>query len=183
MARTKRSWRVLAGAVLLTSALPVAGFGADLKPTIEANTSRWGSDYKRFVIGAAEACAAACAADDQCRSWSYIKPTDNASALCRLKSTVPEAKADPCCASGIAPTAVGSITEANRKIAVASPKSEPSGITGSIKKKDKKTKAAGVAAAAKAPGEVLQMPIEAETPEALTTISAPLDMPEPSLGD
>ncbi len=184
MVMTKRSWRLLASAALLVSLLPISGFSADFK--IENNTSRWGSDYKRFQIGSAEACAAACAADSQCRAWSYIKPADKSpAALCRLKSAVPQARADECCTSGVAATAVSGLADKSSKVASIASKPAPSGVTGSIKRKEKskKAKPAGVTQAIRPAGETLQMPIEAETPEALTSISASLDMPEPTLGN
>ena len=174
---TKRSWRLLAGAaVVLAGTLPV--WGADISSAIENNTSRWGSDYKRFTIGSAEACAVACNADEACRAWSFIKPTDNSpSAMCRLKSAAPQAKADPCCISGLGQVAIAGAPEAHRQIAESKP--QPSGVTGAIRKKDKKTKPVGAPEGSSA-STVLQMPIEAETPEALTAISAPLDMPDPT---
>lgn len=189
MTLPRRNFRVLAAAALLLNALPALGF-ADSKPSIEANTSRWGSDYRRFALatGGAEACAAACQQDSKCQAWSYVKAgaSGSASAVCRLKSAVPKAASDPCCVSGVmasAATAGATTADAASKPTTVASSAKPlagTGVTGSIKPNKKSKKPAGVTAAAKPSGEMLQMPLEAETPEALTSIGAPLDMPEPA---
>jgi hypothetical protein len=74
-------------------------------------------------------------------------------------------------------TATNAAVGKKATIASGTAKATGSGVTGSINKK----KPAGVTtAAAKPTGQLLQMPLEAETPEALTSIGAPLDMPEPT---
>ena len=187
MSLSKRNFLASAGAALLLSALPALALAGIAPPSMEANVSRWGADYRRFTVdkGGAEECAAACAQDTKCRSWSYVKPSASgtAAAICRLKSAVPKAASDPCCVSGVmasAATIAAPATDTDKKAAIASatPKTTTgSGITASIKKK----KPAGVtAAAAKPTGDVLPMPLQAETPEALTLVGAPLDMPEPA---
>ncbi|MFZ1988680.1 MAG: PAN domain-containing protein [Alphaproteobacteria bacterium] len=189
MSLSKRNFLVSAGAVLLLSALPALGLAEIAKPSMEANVSRWGSDYRRFALdkGGAEECAAACAQDSKCQAWSYVKAgaSGTASAICRLKSAVPKAASDPCCVSGVMASAAATgaatadaVVDKKATVASAMAKTSPSsGVTGSIKKR----KPAGVTtAAAKPSGEILQMPLAAETPEALTSIGAPLDMPEPT---
>jgi len=188
MSQSKRKFLVSAGAALLLSALPALGLAETAKPSMEANVSRWGSDYRRFALdkGGVEACAAACAQDSKCRAWSYVKPGASgiASAICRLKFAVPKAASDPCCVSGVMATAAAAgpvtadaVVDQKARASSATPRAASSGVTGSIKKK----RPAGEATAAARPsGELLQMPLEAETPAALTTIGAPLDMPEPT---
>jgi PAN domain len=163
--------------------LPIAAMA---KPFLEDNVSRWGADYRRFNIasGGAEDCAEACAKDDRCRAWSYVKPgVSGPKALCRLKSAVPQAMADPCCVSGIAAGASAGVVagyvspDKTTSMAEAEPKhAAPKGVTAAIKRPAAKLKASSKATAAKKADEVLQMPIEAETPEALGAISAPINL-------
>ena len=187
MSLSKRNFLVSAGAALLFGALPALALAGIAPPSMEANVSRWGSDYRRFTLdkGGAEGCAAACAQDSKCQAWSYVKPgaSGGTSAICRLKSSVPKAASDPCCVSGVmanAAAASAPIPTVDKKAVIASATAKTSagsGVTGSIKKK----KSAGATTAvAKPTGDVLQMPLEPETPEALTSVGAPLDMPEPT---
>lgn len=180
---------LLACAALLLGALPVASFAADLKPSMEPNVSRWGSDYKRFALdkGGAEACSEACAGDAKCLAWSYVKPgVSGPAAVCRLKSTVPSAASDTCCVSGVMASnssnaTTGSVSAGKTSQMALVTKPVATGVTGSVGKKKKKLPI--VTTTAMPAGEVLQMPMEAETPEALTSVTVPLDMPSPVSGN
>jgi len=65
---------------------------------------RPGGDYTSFVVrsGDPSACAARCERDARCRTWSFSYPaSENANAVCRLKSEVRPRAEDACCVSGV----------------------------------------------------------------------------------
>ena len=71
---------------------------------VEYATDRLGGDYKSFTLGQADPalCQASCNSEASCKAWTYVKPGfQGAQARCWLKSSVPVAKANACCASGI----------------------------------------------------------------------------------
>ncbi|MCP5431837.1 MAG: PAN domain-containing protein [Alphaproteobacteria bacterium] len=81
---------------------PVAAFAAG--PFQEANAERWGATYATVTPVRADAglCAKACAADEKCKAWTYVKPGVRSKApYCDLKSAVPMVTASPCCVSGL----------------------------------------------------------------------------------
>lgn len=86
--------------VLLTA----SSFAETNEPFLEENVDRWGSDYSIFEIkdGGAKACYQACAKDKQCLAWTWHRPaTRGKLGECHLKSKVAEARANPCCISGV----------------------------------------------------------------------------------
>jgi PAN domain-containing protein len=65
---------------------------------------RPGGDYTSFVVrsGDPNACSARCERDARCRAWSFSYPvTENANALCWLKSEVTARMKGGCCVSGV----------------------------------------------------------------------------------
>jgi hypothetical protein len=70
---------------------------------------RPGGDYASFPLryGDPAQCAARCERDARCRAWAFSYPaTENASAVCWLKSRVPPRVASTCCVSGVRGTGV-----------------------------------------------------------------------------
>lgn len=65
---------------------------------------RRGGDYTNFQIksGDPAICAGRCEHEARCRAWSFSYPrTENAIAVCWLKSKVPPPVEDKCCVSGV----------------------------------------------------------------------------------
>ena len=63
-----------------------------------------GSDYKKYDIATPDPnlCQQYCAADPDCKAFSYVKPgIERPYPSCYLKNTVPPAKSDSCCISGV----------------------------------------------------------------------------------
>lgn len=72
--------------------------------TLEPNTDRMGSDYRRFELNTPDpqACRQACQQDPNCRAFTYVRPgLQAANAVCYLKNAVPGTRADSCCVSGV----------------------------------------------------------------------------------
>jgi hypothetical protein len=72
--------------------------------SFEPDTDRGGSDLTRFdAIGdRMEICRDACAADSSCVAYTYVRPgLQGPRGACWLKSSVPEARPDGCCISGV----------------------------------------------------------------------------------
>jgi hypothetical protein len=70
---------------------------------------RPGGDYASFPTrsGDPAQCAARCERDTRCRAWAFSYPlTENASAICWLKSRVSARVPSTCCASGVRGTGV-----------------------------------------------------------------------------
>jgi hypothetical protein len=70
---------------------------------VEVGVNRPGSDYRSFEMRQADAklCQQACAEDQQCRAWTYVKPgVQGNTARCWLKNAVPNPQPDDCCTSG-----------------------------------------------------------------------------------
>ncbi len=85
--------------------LPHASFGQKL----EENTDRHGEDFRDFDLPSPDPllCRKACVEDEQCRSFTYLKPNTGPGspqvAHCWLKSGIPAAKHDPAFVSGVVP--------------------------------------------------------------------------------
>ena len=65
---------------------------------------RMGGDYSSFPLrsGDPAQCAARCERDARCHAWAFSYPvTENAVAICWLKSRVPPRVAASCCVSGV----------------------------------------------------------------------------------
>jgi hypothetical protein len=87
-------WGVLALIVLAATGSAQAQTGYD----------RRGGDYLNFQIrnGDPAVCAGRCEREARCRAWSFSYPrTENALAICWLKSKVPPRVEDKCCVSGV----------------------------------------------------------------------------------
>jgi hypothetical protein len=71
----------------------------------EFEIDRFGGDYRTFDTPAnstGNACAAACAQDNRCRAWTYLRPGyGTASGRCYLKSRVTPPRRRACCISGV----------------------------------------------------------------------------------
>jgi 1-phosphatidylinositol phosphodiesterase len=71
---------------------------------LEPDTDRAGSDYRSFDLPqpAPELCQSACAAEPQCRAFTYVRPgVQGPSPRCWLKSSVPNPTSNACCTSGV----------------------------------------------------------------------------------
>jgi hypothetical protein len=65
---------------------------------------RLGGDYTSFAVRPADPalCATRCERDSRCRAWAFSYPaTENAAAVCWLKSRVPPRVPSTCCISGV----------------------------------------------------------------------------------
>ncbi len=71
----------------------------------ENNVDRFGSDYKNFVPASWNACESACWADNNCKSWTYVRPNTirGPNAQCYLKNAVARPIANTACISGAKP--------------------------------------------------------------------------------
>jgi PAN domain len=72
---------------------------------IEFGIDRVGGDLRNLELPAdptGKSCAAACAAEPQCRAWTYARPGYvGPSATCFLKDRVTSPQHRPCCISGV----------------------------------------------------------------------------------
>ncbi|HEY2230170.1 MAG TPA: PAN domain-containing protein [Xanthobacteraceae bacterium] len=72
---------------------------------IEFGIDRFGGDYRNIELApdpSGKSCAAACAAEPQCRAWTYVRPGYvGTSATCFLKEHVTSPQHHPCCISGV----------------------------------------------------------------------------------
>ncbi len=72
---------------------------------LETSIDRVGGDYRNFETpsdSTGAACGAACAADNKCRAWTYVRPGYiGASARCFLKDRITRPRPKPCCVSGV----------------------------------------------------------------------------------
>src|SRR6266700_1984722 len=82
---------------------------------------RLGGDYTSFPVrsGDPALCASRCERDSRCRAWAFSYPvTENAVALCWLKSRVPPRVPAPCCVSGVRGAGVVEPHEAPSEFAI-----------------------------------------------------------------
>jgi hypothetical protein len=74
-------------------------------PKVEPNIDRPGGDYTNITLppgSVSQVCLNLCSADAPCKAWTYVKPGVQApNPRCWLKNTVPEARANSCCTSGV----------------------------------------------------------------------------------
>jgi hypothetical protein len=80
-------------------------------PAWEENTNRPGMDYKQMDVQTIEQCQNACKADQQCKSFTLVKPMNlqsSTSGKCMLKNGVPTPQTDKCCTSGLKTSAQAS---------------------------------------------------------------------------
>jgi hypothetical protein len=72
--------------------------------SVENNTNRMGDDYSSFEFAQDnyQTCFNACAADANCRAYTYVRPgAAGPNARCYLKANVPGASGNNCCISGV----------------------------------------------------------------------------------
>jgi hypothetical protein len=109
--------RVRKPAILWTVALfcllSLVGIGAASlqQQTIEQNTDRPGLDYSDFDLeppppgsfgSTIDLCRSRCERDPNCKAWTHTKPgAQGPKARCWLKNSIPAAKANDCCTSGV----------------------------------------------------------------------------------
>ncbi|MGJ5817666.1 PAN domain-containing protein [Paludibaculum fermentans] len=70
----------------------------------EVNVNRNGEDYRDFLPPRPDPalCAAACAKEGRCRSWTWVKSeAEGPNGHCWLKHSMPQPDADDCCVSGL----------------------------------------------------------------------------------
>jgi len=72
-------------------------------PLFEFGINRLGADYRSFrPRGGPRDCQMACADDDRCRAWTYVRQgVQGPSAHCWLKGSVPQPMRNDCCVSGV----------------------------------------------------------------------------------
>lgn len=71
-------------------------------PGMEADTNRFGSDYRGFDAPSAQLCRTACANETACRAWTWVKPgIQGPSGKCWLKNAAAAPSANACCVSGL----------------------------------------------------------------------------------
>ena len=99
----RRDWFGLGFGLLI--AVAISGTAA----RAQVGFDRAGGDYASFPmrLGDPAQCAARCERDARCRAWAFSYPaTENANAVCWLKSKVLPRFAAPCCVSGVRGTGV-----------------------------------------------------------------------------
>src|SRR6185436_4553754 len=71
--------------------------------TVEAGADRPGADYRDYEMTDADAskCALDCSGDEQCRAYTFVKPSDGKPGRCRLKNKASAKVASDCCVSGV----------------------------------------------------------------------------------
>lgn len=68
----------------------------------QENTNYPGRDYRDLATTSAGNCNRECSKDDRCQAWTYVKPgIQGPSGKCWLKDSVPRAKQNDCCISGL----------------------------------------------------------------------------------
>jgi hypothetical protein len=71
----------------------------------EFSIDRFGGDYRNFDTApdaSGAACRAACADENRCRAWTYVRPGYiGPSARCYLKDRITRPRHKPCCISGV----------------------------------------------------------------------------------
>jgi hypothetical protein len=85
--------------------------GATLADIVEPDTDRPGGDYDSFslkpvsgsIAGSPMAqCQLRCENDPRCKAWTLANPgVQGQDAVCWLKSSIPRARRQPCCTSGV----------------------------------------------------------------------------------
>jgi hypothetical protein len=89
-------------AMVMLLALPA--LADQISGSLEDGYDRPGGDYDVIDLDTTQAtqCFSACARDDRCLAWTYVKPgVEAAAARCHLKDSVSVGTPDPCCTSGV----------------------------------------------------------------------------------
>lgn len=101
----KRSFNGKTIMIVLFSMIIIAlspSLQAQTMSNFEMNTDRFGADYHSFRASAPKACSDACLRDQQCLSYTFLKPQNGGTeGLCYLKNFIPQIKSDTCCISGV----------------------------------------------------------------------------------
>ena len=100
--RPLRATRLAAALLLLAAVAGAPAIAAAQSVSMEPNMDRMGGDYKGFTVPPdPERCRAACASDNACKAYTYVKPgIKGPEAMCFLKSSNVASNADTCCISG-----------------------------------------------------------------------------------
>lgn len=109
-----RRWPAFALTVMFAIGSVTPGLSATAADFMEHNTIRHGGDFRVFASGpqGPRHCASECAADNQCKAWTYVAMgNEGPNATCHLKLVVPPAQQSPCCISGVT---IGSGTHGRR---------------------------------------------------------------------
>ncbi len=109
-------------ALLLLSTSVVA---QQVSMSFEPDTDRPGANLRVLDLDKADPqlCAEICQANQQCRSYTYVKPgVQGPKARCWLKSGVPAAKQNKCCVSGVKATQSGGAPPAQVPVVEGRPK-------------------------------------------------------------
>ncbi len=90
------------GGQTTSKTIAITKAGEANKDGLEFNTDRPYGDYTHIILPSADPllCQRACQADQACRAWTY-NATQASEPYCWLKNTVPEARSDTCCVSGV----------------------------------------------------------------------------------
>src|ERR1051326_3423571 len=86
--------------------------------SLEPNTNRPGDDFSSFALPEPNValCRSACGRNATCAAYTYVNPgVQGASAMCWLKSVVPQPVADTCCTSGYRKLAARGTDTAGRR--------------------------------------------------------------------
>lgn len=113
-----REWLGMSVGLLIA----VAVFGAPARAQV--NFDRPGGDYASFPMrsGDPAQCASRCERDARCRAWAFSYPvTENANAVCWLKSRVMPRLASTCCVSGVRGTESSSRVVGRRSLGSIAP--------------------------------------------------------------
>lgn len=82
-----------------------------VKLTIEYGVVRSGAAYSEISQSDPGLCAEACAKDDRCRAYVFVRPaTDESVGSCRLTDIISSQDGNDCCISGYKPDAVGLVS-------------------------------------------------------------------------
>ena len=96
--------------VLAIGALPGVAAAQSRFFTIERNIDRPGRDFRSTPAGSAADCSFACQAENQCRAFTFVKPSArDPFGRCFLKNAVPKFVRDNCCSSGVRKAVPGRI--------------------------------------------------------------------------
>jgi hypothetical protein len=96
----------MTGPIIIVAALALAlAVLAQLSPAqAQTGYDRHGGDYASFPVrsGDPAVCAARCEHEPRCLAWAFSYPrSENALAVCWLKSKVPPPVVDKCCVAGV----------------------------------------------------------------------------------
>ena len=103
---------------LLVACAASSAFAADTL-TVEPGMDRVGADYQNIALDTPDPqlCRTACAADAQCKAYTYVKPgVQGPQAQCYLKSAAAAASPSDCCTSGVRTVALAVLPKATTTV-------------------------------------------------------------------